>query len=551
MSQVNSNVESVHYNLPQLFFAAAMCRRNFLLWGRRTGKSNGALADFSLCNVHAMPRSNGFAVGTTYTQLLSRTLPPLIAGWERLGYKENVHFWIRKYAPEKLNLPKAYSHPISAEHYIHWFNGTGIYLVSQDRPGTINGVATQWGFGDEAKFLDKEKLDEEVLLTLSGGYDKWGDLWNYLSTAFSSDMPTNASARWLIDAKNDFDPEAVSLLVAMAYEIQLLEDKLLGDYTELTKGKIQQEINRLHRGMNELKKNVICYSEASTIDNIHALGLDVIKNFFRQLDPLTFLTSVLNEFQAMIENCFYASLNPHHHGYVKENYNYIDSLIEDIHQFPERDCRWDDDLLKHQPLYIACDYNNAINSVVTGQLHDYVHERCFVSSMYVKNPDLLTDLVLKWSKYYEFHQCKEVFYVYDQTAIGGKADTDISYADMWMSGLRDAGWSVIPVYIGEAPRHRARHYLFNQVAREKDPRLPAFRYNRENCKSWQVSCERAGIVQTGHDKRDFRKDKRSERSMLVPAEESTHLSEAGDILFWYMFNDYIKDDVDFMDTVIF
>jgi hypothetical protein len=160
----SADVKKLHYNKPQLLVHLIMAQIIVCIWGRRTGKTEGPMADFTLNNIFSMPRSNGFLSGTTYEQLLTRTLPPLIAAWERRGYYENVHFWVRKFPPADLKVPKAYRSPLKPDHYIQWYNGSGIYLVSQDRPGTINGVATQWGAADEAKFQNYDKLREEALL---------------------------------------------------------------------------------------------------------------------------------------------------------------------------------------------------------------------------------------------------------------------------------------------------------------------------------------------------------------------------------------------------
>lgn len=550
--QNDSQDVNIHLNIPQLIFTIANCRHNILLWGRRTGKTEGPIVDFSLRNILDMPRSNGFAVGTTYEQLLTRTLPPLFAGWAKMGFHENVHYWVRKYAPDHLDIDKAYRHPVKADHYIHWFNGSGIYLVSQDRPGTINGVATQWGFGDEAKFLNREKLQEEVLLTLSGNADKFGDKYNYLSTLFCSDMPTNAKGRWLIDAKADMDPKIIELIIGISQLLQDAEEELLAadKKSDSTFEKARAKVNGLNTYLNELKKLTTYYSTATTFDNIHALGMDVIKNFLRQLDAITFLTSVLNELVEMVENCFYSGLNSDHHGEDSVNYDFVDDVVTDFDRIPERDCRWDNDRVDHLPLYLSCDYNNAINCAVTGQVLDFKHERRFISSLYVENPLMLGDLVDKWCAYYEKHPCKDVYYVYDQTAVSGAADRNISFADQWIKGLQDKGWNVIPTYIGAASWHRPRYWLWNEVLREKDSKFPIFRYNKEACKVWQVSCERAGVIQGANEKREFKKDKRSERDKKIPPYEATHMSEAGDCLFWYWYYGFAKEESSFVDMLI-
>jgi len=545
-----NDVVNLHLNMPQLLFELAKCRNNICVWGRRTGKTEGPMASFTLDNILDMPRSNGFLVGRTYEQILTRTLPPLIAAWERRGFRQNEHFWVRKYAPERLNLPRAYRSPITPDHYIHFFNGSGIYLVSQDRPGTINGVATQWGAGDEAKFLDYEKLQEEALLTLSGEYHRWGDKWNYLSTLFCSDMPTNTAGRWLIDSKNEMNPEAIKMILGIQSKIQEYV-KLIdsGEYSEKTENGYRARIRELDGYVNELKKSNTYYSMASTFDNIHVLGLDVLKNFFRQLDGNTFLTSVANEYVAMIKNCFYASLNPFRHGEDSIDYGHVDTVVVNVGEKYNRDCRWDADLDPHLPLDISCDFNNAINCVVTGQQQAYKNQNRFCSSLYVLHPLLLGDMVDKWHEYYQYRSNRDVNFIHDQTAIGGKADSDVSYADQWIEKLTKKGWNVRPVYIGAAPTHRARYYIWNKVLRERDG-LPLFRYNKEACADWQVSCERAGVIQSTSDRREFKKDKRSERDKKIPANESTHLSEAGDILFWYWYKSTLENTPEFVDMML-
>ena len=152
-----SNIKKIHFNKPQIRSMSIKAHEEYAVWGRGTGKSEGLIAPRTLHNIFTMPRSNGVYVASTFQQLLTRTLPGVLAGWNRMGYKEGVHFTINKPFSKGFNVPKSYAHPLSHQHYIHWFNGSGIYMVSQDRVGSSNGLSLDWIIGDEAKLLNKKR----------------------------------------------------------------------------------------------------------------------------------------------------------------------------------------------------------------------------------------------------------------------------------------------------------------------------------------------------------------------------------------------------------
>jgi hypothetical protein len=520
----------LHYNKPQLLVHLVMAQVIVCVWGRRTGKTEGPMADFTLHNVFAMPQSNGFLVGTTYEQLLTRTLPPLVAAWARRGYYEGVHYWIRRFPPPQLKVPKAYRTPLKADHYIQWFNGSGIYLVSQDRPGTINGVSTQWGAGDEAKFLNVKKLREETLLTLSGCAEHFGQMSCYLSLMFCSDMPTTARGTWLLDYEAQMDKDAVQAILM----VQQLRHQLLGELESATLSKRKRasheaRVAELDDYLTELRKDLVYYCEATTLDNIHALGLAPIKQFKRTLNETVFNTSVLNKKVLKVENGFYSLLSEDTHAYDATNYDYLDRLKIDYANPAEADSRWDSDVNPHEPLDVALDYNNAINSLVVGQEAGNRY-RC-LNSLFVLGADglLLRDVVKKFCKYYKYHENKVVNYFYDHTAVARSATTNLSFADEVTAEFREQGWIVVERYIGQSSSHHSR-YLFWGMLFNGDSRLPHWSYNRTRFAQAAVSMHQAPVKKVGEY---FKKDKSSEHSNSgVPPEQATHLSEATDNLIW-------------------
>jgi len=210
----------LHLNIPQLFFHLLWCQINVLIWGRGTGKTEGPQALFTLLNIFEMPRSNGAIIGMSYDQLLTRTLPPLIAGWERYGYIEGIHFWVKKFAPENFRVPKAYRYPRDPVHYIQWYNGSGIYLISQDRAGLSNSLSFDWLAGDEARLLDYQRLMQDTIPALRGNAAHFGHLFNHHSILFTSDMPRTTTSRWLLEYQKQMDSRRIELMLSIRLELE-------------------------------------------------------------------------------------------------------------------------------------------------------------------------------------------------------------------------------------------------------------------------------------------------------------------------------------------
>ncbi len=272
-------------------------------------------------------------------------------------------------------------------------------------------------------------------------------------------------------------------------------------------------------------------SFASTLDNIHALGFQAIKNFKRNLSDTEFIISVLNQQINQIENGFYALLDEENHGYNAVNYEHLDE-IEDLHNLEiDRNCLWDSDVNLSMPLDVSADFNNAINCLVIGQRNNYKWR--FLNSLYVLRPELLKDCAYKFVEYYKFHKTKEVNFIHDNTAIAKNASTDISFADEWITILEANGWYVRREYVGQASSHTSRYYAWSIVLEGTNKALPKFEFNKTNCHQWKRSCEGAGIKQIGDT---FKKDKSNEQDSNTDPQDATHLSEAGDGLFMYWYN---------------
>ena len=535
----------VHYNIPQIRTRLVAAQENYCIWGRGTGKSTGALAPFSLRNILSMPKSNGTLLGATYEQILIRTLPPLLAGWEMEGYKEGIHFFVGKFAPTKWKWQKAHVHPLKAQYYIHFYNGSGIYLISQDRAGSSNGLSTDWLMGDEAKLLKKDRLDEETIPTLRGNNIYFGNLYNHLSTMFTTDMPKNPSGQWILEKEQLVDREHIDRIIKVAIYVEDLKYKLLTEKQPTIIKRIQKEIHRIELSLNEARKGTIYVDYASALDNVDVLGLKYLKNSKRVLSDLDFRTSILNMPITQADTKFYAHFDDEYHTYTNPNYSHIDTLQLDYRNI-KRDCRWDSDLDLKKELDISLDYNAGINSLVCGQ-EDNPYLYRILSSFYVKHPDRIKDLIVKWCEYYTYHKYKVVNYYYDHTAVGTSAILDISVSDVVIETLIQYGWTVNRHYVGQATSHYSRFIFFGSLFKEDNDKLPRVAINSTNADSYIVSLNNAGVRK---DKGEIKKDKRPELNPNIAQEKTTHLSEAGDTLLVAKFSNRMQEGIGSFDAPV-
>jgi hypothetical protein len=516
-------------NKPQRISWLIGAKEEYGVWGRSTGKTQGPIAQRSSHAANLMPRGATGIVGTTYVQLLDRTLPPLLKGWESLGYEENVHFWRRRFPPKTLNIPSAIYPVLTPEHSIFWWNGHVFHLISQDRPGLANGKNLDAIICDEARFLNHARYMDDIAPTNRGNREIFGHLAEHHMITMFTDMPTTPKGKWILEKSNQVDQEKIKQII----NIQLEYNKLKAELSDpaITPGRcnyIKRQLSSYAYVLNELRKDSVWYSEASSLDNIQVLGVAQFKQWRREMEWPEFQSSILNKRVVHSDNGFYSLLDTDVHAYDDFDYGYIEGQSVDLPNGSLNDCRKDRDLIKNKPLEIALDYNAAINSLVIGQeIEKYFR---VLKSMFVTSNEkkILPDLIDDFCAYYRYHNCHEVYYYYDHTAIGTDSTRLESLADIVSNRLMKNGWTVRRCYVGQQPRHDIRYRMWQAVLKESDPKYKPVRFNRENSKSVLTSMQLAG-VRVG--KNGFEKDKRSEANKLIPQEDATHLSDAMDTLY--------------------
>lgn len=517
----------IHLNKPQLKSDLIGAPVEVAVLGRGTGKTEGIGAlKTSKRYMGTMPRGTGVFVAATFNQALTRTLPALVAGWERFGYVNDVHYIIGKKPPEKwIKLWKwrgPYRPPFSYQYFISWWNGGGAHIVSQDRQGSSNGITIDWIYGDEAKLLNQEKFQTELVPANRGIIKEFQNNPYHHGITLTTDMPVGTSGRWILDYSTKMDRQKINEIWSIQVARFKLNYILSREKRSTFKAELIKQIKVLDDELNDLRKNLLYYHEASSLDNIHALGIEYIKQQLRDSTPFQFDTQILNIRPLKLEDGFYPDFDEEIHGYFANDNNYLDNIDYDFKKLTAINCLRDSDLIPNLPLHIALDYNRRIHPMVIGQLPD--KEIRIIKGLHSLFPNKLKECLQMFCDYYSPHMKKVVYYWYDHTAVGDQHDTKI--CDDVIEYLDKNNWTVVPMYIGKAPSHESKYrmwgHLLTSIHYDK-----SFRINRENCDKLILSMYQA---QAEKKKDGFGKDKKSEHDEKFPAEESTHYSDGVDTL---------------------
>ncbi len=536
-------VNKIHHNIPQIVFNIVRAHITLCLWARASGKTEGPGVDFNYYNAMTMPRSLGGLVSVSYDKLLTFIVPKIVKGYERYGLIENVHFWVRKFAPPELKRPKPFLKPTDAKHFIHLFNGSGQQLISLDRLGISNAADLDYIYADECKLFDYEKF-VEVLHTNRGNDEHFGHLSQHHSVLLTTDRPRDSSGDWLYDIAEKADPEMLDLVLMIQQRIFELNEELKSTRTKKSHYEKTRLIEEFESQLNELRKELVYVSEANTLDNMHAIGTNIIKDLKRTLEDLVYRISVLNERVKEVESGFYKDLNYKKHGAVSINSDYLDNQDFDFKKI-KADSRWYRDIQRSEPIDIGMDHNAGINTIVSGQGSLSTYR--FIHSAYTKGKvqSLLND---EWHAFFQYHDCKVINYYYDHTSIPGKADSDLSIADEVTIKLQSLGWVVNRIYIGQQPSHKSRYILWEKILNELDHQYPSFKFNTTTCEYWFDVCKqtRAKIGRDG-----FEKDKSDEKRRGFDQSKSPHITDAGDTLLVGAVHYKYKAQTEFLDTAVY
>lgn len=531
--------KELNFNRPQLRFVLAAPSSSNSVWSRATGKST-KIAWLMHRIVQEMPRSCWGLVGSTFTQMLTRTLPSTVAGLRELGYHQGVHFFIGRKPPPSWGWPTPFQAPLKYDNFIIFYTGAGFHLITQDAGGgSSRGMNIDGWLADEALLLDREKLTTDVIASNRGNVNRWPKATMHHGKFLFSSMPWGDQGKWLLEDAAYYQQDG--------YDFQAIRDSMIklqfefvDSRSKATREKLYEEIYHLSSqlrfypnkkaigsGKTFIPKGLL-YSEANIFDNLHNVGIEFLETQRRELSDFVFGIEILNKRPNAVEAGFYPMLDLARHARECPANDYVRGLEYDVARLKVRDSRLDGDCHPKLPIRGAVDWGSKISTLTTAQLHAALGEYAFLQGFYVKHPKFIDDLSALFLKHYEHHECKIFDFIQDnewgnQRVPGSK----LTYNEQFALRLTEGGWRVRVFDQGRVPDYGERYRLAYELLGETNPRQLRLRFNIVGCKDVLTAMRMAPIKLNG--KGETEKDKSSEKKLTVPGQEATHFTDTVDL----------------------
>lgn len=507
----------------------------YLIIGRGGAKTEDILAERSMEICWDMPGCQVALVADTFMNMIKNVVPSLLAGWNRKGWIEGIHYVVNRRPPAHFKKP--YKPVYEWTHTIAVYNGVVIKFISQDRPSSGAGDSYQHVIGDEGKYLDKKKLDKLTPASRGGDYVRFSQSPYYRGHTFTSDManPSHGEHDWMLQMVKFMDPEQIRLILECAFVINQLRIKLVE--TE-EKGEspilVQKNLDRWLDRYNRIRKNSTFFYIASSLINVDVLTVDFFIDSLQALGPEEFNISVLSMkarppkatafYPGLTEACLYDD------GYNYEGY-YDQQEIGNVVESSEG--------LRHvDPYYrleAGFDAGNMM-SLVVGQT--FGTKARVVKNFATFAPEWIEDLAENFRNFFEFHKDKELDLYYDRSANNyEKARKDFaSQLKHHIEHTRDnkpTGWKVNLMSRNQGNITQAQEYdLALQMMMGTNPDLPKLLIDQYECRILLSSIENAQVIvrkdRSGNV--TLHKDKSSEKKFKDNREKliwlSTNMSDA-------------------------
>jgi len=500
IKEINSTQVNLHNS--QGLIQVINANTTYCLWQRAGGKTGGGIGPRFVHLNNVMPRSQILLFSDTYDRLRKRIVPNITHFLtEKLGLIEGIDFVKYKKPPEHFEKPII---PLDDfENVISTSFGTSLCLVSLRVEGSANAYSAQAAIGDEVKYCDEQSINTEVIPALRGEAKRWQHLPEYLSVWMFTDK-FGQNTKWLLAKRKKVDQEAVKAVYALQMQALQWEQEKAQYSSSGTIAAYNKKIEEYTKAANEIRKNLLYVSEMKPYENKAAVGDRFFKIQRRICTPYEFNVAILNQDPDQVEQTFYPMFSSANKYAGLDDYN------------PEL------------PFIVSMDYNFRIAPLPVAQVgklpgSEYTTIN-FINALYTLYPEGMKHAIKLFCEQYASHRCKEINYVFDHTAIG-RNTLLTTYKDSFIQYFSEFGWIVHEHYIGEAPEHNEKYKELQEwLTNTADL---AVRVNSIACEQLIKSIEQSpAIISNGITK----KDKRTEKNPKFPAEDSTHFSDAFDMI---------------------
>jgi hypothetical protein len=513
--------------MPKGHYLTRLVRANetYMMAGRGTFKTSRGIALYMIDMIYEMPRSTGVGVGLSFEHLGDNTIPPLLQALDDFGFKLGEHFVIGKKPPSHWPRPFLGILNDKYDHVISWHNGTCCYLVSLVKKASANGISAQWGFFDEAKFMNETDLKDEIFPIFRGNEEtkkRFQHSSGYLSKFFATDKKADpVKIKWLLNKRKYVKKDVIDIVITL--QLHLNELKIQYEKAgENRRQVMRRQIKEIEEKLAALRSNLTYVAEISAFDVVYAHGQNWIDDKRRNAKGRDFDITYGNLDPDRPGELFYPDFNTFKHCYDINN-----------------------DIDKDRPFIIAADYQHSIAPIPVAQvgilpgadhqtlnyvdnvfaMPDFVEEEYTEEELAQMVKGGLQEAVQLFCDRHRDHRNKKVYYVYDQTATGRRVNAD-QYFVMVRKILRKNHWRIIDVYTGEAPEHYGKYQDTREWLTEKDHTQLPIRINIRATKLIASIEGTAATTKNGQTK----KLKTDEKEETLNQSETTHFSDTFDMI---------------------
>jgi hypothetical protein len=274
---------------------------------------------------------------------------------------------------------------------------------------------------------------------------------------------------------------------------------------------LEKEISQLEEKLNKDRLDTVHVAEINCYDVLPLLGIQWLKSAKRSCKTdLIWKVAYENRDPDRPGEAFYPAYDDNKHLY---------DIAGDIDP--------------SQGFIISADYQHSVSPIPISQIATL--PGCekpslnFVDEVYTLYPEGLRAAVKSFCKKYKHHPTKEVYYVYDHTAIGRQNENDEHYKKV-VDELEDNGWVVYEVDTGQAPGHYQKYLDTQDWMAHKNDDDYEIKINKRKCIKLHKSIAGAPAKTTSGK---TEKDKKFENTTNYPGvdqSETTHFSDAFDML---------------------
>lgn len=513
----------------------------FFVGGRGTAKTTDIIAERSMVISKAMPGAYFGLVVNTYENLRKNVLPALLEGWERKGWKEGYDYVVDKPPPSHFDLP--YKSPKSYKNSISTRFGNFFVFISLKEPTSAAGNSYQHIFGDEAKYLDFEKLKK--LMPALRGYPQFGHSIYYRGMTFATDMPKihEGDFDWILDKEKDMDVDQIKLALKAGIVVNEINKELINAIRDQNSKvqKLQKQLIRWNEKKYQARQKSTLFYMVSSFANADILTPGYFEDALDALGPEEFKSAILTLTPTLKDGeKFYPSLGAHHFLIDGVNRSYYE-------KYPSEKLKGSSLALKYiahdKPLNCGVDFGDMCSLFVGQEIGSYSYPQRFFHTL---PPSGSKQLAKKFTDFYKHHKKKVLHMYYDRSGNQySKIKRDWASEVKKYIEIQDGvktGWTVILMSKKQATILQEQEYrLMDMILSESNPKLPKVRMELYGCKEPKSSMELAKIeIKTGRNgTKSVHKNKTSES---LPREKlpmnSTNASDA--VKYYYCRPDWLE-----------